>query len=148
MIETIDRWYEILTKHGFSWDSSQRILFLSGPNCNTGYHFDSSYVLAWQLVGVKRWYWLKEPERWCDKEVRRQQADRYDLMARPEGITPDDCHSFEMQPGDIFWNVMLTPHWVDAIGDATYSVNITHFHLRCEGRLSAIDIDHDNIQRD
>lgn len=133
-----DRWYGGLSDHGFAWTGTQRAFFLSGPRCHTGYHFDSSYVLVWQMVGVKRFCWLKDPERWCNREVRREYADHYERMFRPADITDDDVVTFDMHPGDILWNVMLTPHWVYALDEMTWSINITHFNLTCDGRLSEI----------
>jgi hypothetical protein len=143
-----NQWYTALAAHGFSWVSSQRIFFHSGPHCVSGYHFDSSYVLAWQITGVKRFCWLKDPERWCPRAARRSGADFYDRMPKPDGITPDDVIEFEMHPGDVLWNCMLTPHWVYALADTTYSLNITHFDLACDGKLSPIDLELRETHRD
>jgi hypothetical protein len=139
MNQVFDAWYGGLREHGFAWTGTQCAFFLSGPNTHTGYHFDSSYVLVWQVHGIKRFCWLKEPERWCPREVRREYADKYERMFRPEGITPDDVIEFEMHPGDILWNVMLTPHWVYSLDEMTWSINITHFNLSCDGRLSGVN---------
>jgi hypothetical protein len=50
MNDVFEKWYASLTAHGFTWTDTQRAFFLSGPDCHTNYHYDSSYVLAWQLV--------------------------------------------------------------------------------------------------
>jgi hypothetical protein len=144
-----DGWYEGLARHGFSWPqaSTQRAFFLSGANCHTGYHFDSSYVLAWQIVGRKRFCWLKEPEKWLTPEIKFTDADNYERMYRPEGITPDDVIECEMGPGDVLWNVMLTPHWVYSLDEMTYSFNLTHFQLKCDDRFSEIDNELAEIHR-
>ena len=136
-----DQWYQSLSKHGFSWneEAAQRAFFYSAPHCATGYHFDSSYVLVCQVVGRKRFCWLKEPDRWCSREVLQECADNYGLMKRPEGITPDDVIECEMKPGDVLWNILLTPHYVYALDEPTYSFNLTHFDLRCDGELSPAD---------
>lgn len=137
---TFDQWYAKLEQHGFTYDTSgtQRACFYSAPHTNTSYHFDSSFVLVYQAVGRKCFCWLKDPDRWCSHDVLRQQADHYDLMVRPKGITPDDVIECEMGPGDVLWNVMLTPHWVYSLDEPTYSFNLTHFDLACEGELSPI----------
>jgi hypothetical protein len=148
--EIFDGWYGGLREHGFSWNepSAQRALFWSGPNCHSGYHYDSSYVLAWQVVGRKRFCWLKEPEKWCPYEVRRDNADFYDRMPCPEGITLDDVIECEMQPGDVLWNVMLTPHWVYSLDETCYSFNLTHFDFHCDGKASPIEEELSEIRRE
>ena len=147
MEKIFEQWYASLKDRGFTWGQSQRAFFLSGPNCHTNYHFDSSYVLAWQLVGRKRFCWLKDPERWCPRAARRD-ADLYDRMARPAGISEDDVIEWEMNPGDVLWNVMLTPHWVYSLDETSYSINITHFSLACDGQLSPIDVELQQIRRE
>lgn len=137
--EIFDAWYADLARHGFTHQSTQRAFFLSGPNCHTNYHFDSSYVLAWQILGRKRFCWLKDPEKWCTPEIRFTDAGNYDRMFRPGGISPDDVIECEMGPGDVLWNIMLTPHWVYSLDEASYSFNLTHFKLQCDGQFSDID---------
>ena len=148
ILDVMEQWYRALADHGFEWSSTQRAIFLSGPHCHTPYHFDSSYVLAWQLVGTKRWSWLKEPERWCGHPVLLEQADRYEIMTKPLDIGPDDIVTADMHPGDVLWNVMLTPHWVDAFDETTYSINLTHFDLRCDGKFSDIDLELQEINKE
>jgi len=146
--DILERWYAALTSHGFSWSRSERAMFLSGPHSNTNYHFDSSYVLAWQIQGRKRFCFTKDPERWCNADVRRRQADRYDQMTRPTGLGPNDIVEVEMKPGDVLWNVMLTPHWVYSLDESAYSFNVTHWGLRRDGELSPIDRELDDIHRE
>jgi len=145
-----DAWHDDLRQHGFSWNEpmAQRALFWGGPHCHSGYHYDSSYVLAWQVVGRKRFCWLKDPEKWCPHEVRRDNADFYDRMPCPPGITPDDVIECEMQPGDVLWNIMLTPHWVYSLDETCYSFNLTHFDLRCDGQASPIEEELKEIRRE
>ncbi len=146
--DIFERWYASLSSHGFSWSQSQRAMFLSGPHSHTNYHFDSSHVLAWQVHGRKRFCFTKDPERWCGANVRRQQADRYDLMTRPAGLGADDIVEVEMHPGDMLWNVMLTPHWVYSLDETAYSINVTHFDLRCDGLLSPTGRELEDIRRE
>jgi ribosomal protein L16 Arg81 hydroxylase len=123
-------------------------MFLSGPHSHTNYHFDSSYVLAWQVHGRKRFCFTRDPERWCGPEVRRRLADRYDQMTRPAGLGAEDVVEVEMRPGDVLWNVMLTPHWVYSLDETAYSFNLTHFGLRCDGRLSPVGRELEDIHRE
>ena len=146
--DILDRWYAALEAHGFAWSMSERAMFMSGPHSHTNYHFDSSHVLAWQVHGRKRFCFTKDPERWCDAEVRRVQADHYELMQRPADLGLDDIVEVEMKPGDVLWNVMLTPHWVYSLEEPSYSFNITHWGLRCDGELSPIDAELDGVHRE
>lgn len=131
-----DHWYASLEAHGFGWSATQRAMFLSGPRSHTNYHMDGSYVLAWQILGRKRFCFTKDPDYWCNAEVRRKYSGRYDLMTRPADLTPDDVIEIEMQPGDVLWNVMLTPHWVYSLDETSYSLNLVHAGLTCDGELS------------
>lgn len=145
--ETFDAWYDLLASHGFTHAKGQRAFFYSGANCGSAYHFDSSYVLVCQVVGRKRFCWLKDPDRWCPRETLVEQMDYYNKMRRPEGITPDDVIECEMEPGDVLWNVMLTPHWVYALDEPTYSFNLTHFDLQCDGVKPAIQEFYEEVSR-
>jgi hypothetical protein len=145
--DIFELWYAALAVHGFSWTETQRAMFLSGPHSHTNYHFDSSYVLAWQIHGRKRFCFTRDPERWCGADVRRQQADKYDLMARPAGLREEDVVEVEMRPGDVLWNVMLTPHWVYSLDETAYSINMTHFGLRRDGELSPMGRELEDIRR-
>jgi hypothetical protein len=40
-----------------------------------------------------------------------------------------------MHPGDVLWNVLLTPHWVEAGEEVALSVNISHGGVRLHGKL-------------
>jgi hypothetical protein len=69
-------------------------------------------------------------------------------MPYPENITPDDVIECEMQPGDVLWNVMLTPHWVYSLDEPSYSFNLTHFDFRCDGDLSPVEEEVVEIRRE
>ena len=46
-----------------------------------------------------------------------------------------------MQPGDLLWNQLLTPHWVTAGADkAAFSLNISHGGLRHRGEFLANEV--------
>jgi len=141
VLEGLDRivagWERTLAEHEFTWLRMNPILFYSGPGTQTNYHLDRSFVLAWQVLGTKRFCWLKDPERWCPAEVRQHLEDASRIV-RPDGIGPDDEIRVEMHPGDVLWNVVGTPHWVGAADEPTYSVNIAHWDLRHRGRLSRL----------
>ena len=132
--QVVQRWQTALAEQGFTWTRIYPILFLSGPFCHTNYHIDRSHVLAWQISGQKRFCWLKDPERWCPAEVRRQLGNP-DGIVRPEGLTADDTIEATMQPGDTLMNVPLTPHWVYATAETAYSINVAHWDLRLHGQL-------------
>jgi hypothetical protein len=125
-------WRAALSEAGFTWRRCYPIIFVSGAHCSTDYHMDQSHVVAWQVFGTKRFCWLNDPERWAPKEVR---LDREQHHTRPEGIEEAETECFEMQPGDVLWNQLLTPHWVEAPGGVTYSINISHGGLRLNGEL-------------
>jgi hypothetical protein len=144
----LEDWYRALADHGFTLERSQRAIFLSGPDSQSNYHMDSSYIVAWQIYGRKKWHWLKDPERWCGREVRREFAGRYDRMVMPPDLTSDDVDSWVMEPGDVLWNVMHTPHWVSSVGGTSYSFNLVHAGLRCDGRQSQVDREWEEVRRE
>lgn len=144
----LDDWYHNLSRHGFDYTGTLRVFFYSCARTNTGYHYDDGYVLAWQITGTKRFCWLKEPDKWCPPELRRETANNYKVMRKPEELTPDDVIECEMHPGDVLWNVMLTPHWVYSLDEPTFSINLVHNGLRCDGRVSDIGIEYDGIVRE
>lgn len=144
----LEHWYKALAEHGFTVERTQRALFLSGPDSQSNYHMDGSYIVAWQIYGKKQWNWLKQQDRWCGPAVRREIAGHYDKMVMPEGLTPDDVVSWVMEPGDVLWNVMHTPHWVSSVGGTSYSFNLVHSGVRCDGRLSQAALEWEEIKRE
>ncbi|MBI2194903.1 MAG: hypothetical protein HYU36_23230 [Planctomycetes bacterium] len=129
----LDPWRDALTAQGFTFERCYPIIFISGAGCATNYHMDFSHVLAWQRCGVKRFYGLKDPDRWAPHEARMA----YDpaRFERPANLTPEDALCTEMRPGDVLWNVILTPHWVEASDEVAMSINLSHGGLRLHGRL-------------
>lgn len=127
-------WRQALTAAGFTFDRCSPIIFISGRQCATNYHMDFSHVLAWQVYGRKRFCGLQDPERWAPRETRvNYQAGK---IARPAELTEADALCYDMRPGDVLWNVLLTPHWVEAGEEVALSVNISHGGLRHQGKLS------------
>lgn len=130
--QVMNPWQEALAKAGFTWTRCYPIIFISGPGAATNYHMDRSHVIAWQRHGTKRFVGLKDPDRWGPFEERMLPGGE---MVRPEGLTDDDTLAYEMEPGDVLWNVLLTPHWVEATDHVTYSINLSHGGLRLHGEL-------------
>lgn len=129
----MEPWTSALRREGFTWDRCNPLMFISGIGCATNYHMDYSQVLACQVYGAKRFCGTRDPERWAPKEVRFT----YDpeKVCRPEDITDEDATCYLMEPKDVLWNTLLTPHWVDAGDRVALSVNISHGGLRRHGRL-------------
>jgi hypothetical protein len=119
-------WRLFLTGLGFTWQRCYPIFFISGKGCSSTYHVDISHVLAWQVHGVKHFNGFKRPEDVLsvDKAVKERNDIRQNT---PPEYGMDDVLSYAMQPGDLLWNQLLTPHWVVASDDEiAVSVNISH----------------------
>lgn len=127
-------WRDALSAAGFTCDRCYPIVFISGRGCTTNYHMDLSHVLAWQIYGTKRFCGLRDPDRWADRDARL--AYDPETFARPEGVGEPDALCYQMAPGDRLWNVLLTPHWVEAGDEVAMSFNISHGGLRLRGALS------------
>jgi hypothetical protein len=140
-------WERSLAERDFTWTRIYPIFFLSGPGRHTGYHIDQSHVLAWQIVGTKRFVWLKDPERWCPPEVRKSLFDSTKIV-RPTELAPDDETGVDMRSGDVLWNTVLTPHWVFATEETAFSINFAHWGLRHRGELAPLGREVEQIRRD
>ena len=134
--QVMDPWKEALASAGFTWTRCYPIIFISGPESATNYHMDRSHVLAWQRHGIKRFVGLKDPARWAPLDQRVLPGGE---MARPESLADEDALPYEMHPGDVLWNCILTPHWVEAAHHVTYSINISHGGLRLDGKLAPFE---------
>lgn len=130
--KVMDPWREQLASAGFTWTRCYPIIFISGPGCGTNYHVDRSHVIAWQRHGVKRFVGLKDPLRWVPFEDRMLPGG--EIVRHPD-LSEEDELAYEMHPGDVLWNALLTPHWVEATDHATYSFNLSHGGLRLNGKL-------------
>lgn len=130
--QVMDPWRKALADAGFTWTRCYPILFISGPGSATNYHMDRSHVIAWQRHGVKRFIGLKDPQRWAPLEDRMLPGGK---TVRSANLTEDELLAYEMAPGDVLWNVLLTPHWVEATDHVAYSINLSHGGLRLNGKL-------------
>lgn len=132
-------WQQALAAAGFSWERCYPIIFMSGPCCATNYHMDFSHVAAWQVYGSKTFHGLKQPGRWAPWRTRMTYSPQ--SFARPQTLTEEDALVYEMTPGDMLWNALLTPHWVEASDTAAMSINISHGGLRLHGRLCPFEME-------
>jgi hypothetical protein len=131
----LDRWKGALAAAGFTFERCYPIIFISGRHCATNYHMDFSHVLAWQIYGTKHFCGLTDPDRWAPRDVRLNYNPGE--FAKPEELTDADTLCYTMRPGDALWNVLLTPHWVNAGDDEiAMSVNLSHGGVRLRGELS------------
>ena len=115
--------------HRVSWQKVYPILFLSGPNCSTNYHWDPSSVLIVQLHGRKRLHSLKEPSRWCPPEVLAQQ---HAGMVKPADLSDKDILVYELEPGDAIWSPCRAPHWLDAYDETAFTLSIAFTDISAE----------------
>lgn len=131
--QVLEPWQRALAAQGFTFERCYPIIFISGKGCATNYHMDFSHVLAWQIYGTKRFCGLKDPDRWASREVRvNYQPEGF---AQPATLTEADALCYTMRPGDVLWNVLLTPHWVEAGTEVAMSVNLSHGGIRYRGEL-------------
>jgi hypothetical protein len=127
-------WRSALRDAGFTYERCYPIVFMSGIDCATNYHCDQSHVIAWQIHGSKEFNSLADPTRWVT--IDQCIHGLADQLTRPPDLTPDDIITHEMHPGDVLWNALLTPHWVDAADQPAMSVNFSHGGLRLNGQLA------------
>jgi hypothetical protein len=124
-------WEDALAQAGFTYDRCYPIIFVSGPGAATNYHTDHSHVVAWQWSGSKRFCSLREPSRWAGREARLSGQ-----LERPPALRDADTLMMAMTPGDVLFNKLLTPHWVQALGEeVAVSLNISHGGLRLDGEV-------------
>lgn len=118
-------WRTFLSSTGLTWQRAYPIFFISGKNCSSTYHVDISHVVAWQVYGVKIFNGFKDPENQAAVQhiVDNRNKYRYEI---PPDTDPKRVLTYRMKPGDILWNQLLTPHWVDAENEIAVSVNISH----------------------
>lgn len=132
--QVMEPWKKFLVEGDFTCERCYPILFISGPHCATNYHLDVSHVLAWQICGTKIFSGLRDPERWAPLEEMIQERYR-NAVSKPDELKAGDILAYVMEPGDVLWNQILTPHWVDATDDIACSINLSHGGLRWRGRL-------------
>lgn len=138
--QVLDPWRAALRRAGFTWERCYPICFVSGAHCMTGYHMDFSHVIAWQTHGTKRFIGYREPDRWAPRAARHDfMARGYDGLAHPCGLTAKDELTYMMNPGDVLWNIILTPHRVVAGDTPACSINLSHRGVRLNGRLCDLE---------
>ena len=128
-------WRAFLSQLGLTWQRCYPIIFISGKGCRSTYHADSSHVLAYQVYGEKHFHGFLEPGN--REPVEKLVADRMGItrIAIPE-IDPAEILTYDMRPGDVLWNQLLTPHWVDAGEDeVAMSINISHGGVAYRGEF-------------
>ncbi len=127
-------WRDALAAHGFTWERCYPIIFISGRSSATNYHMDYSHVIAWQIYGGKRFCGLVQPGTWTTKQQRVTYNS--ETFERPVDLADDDLLCYDMVPGTVLWNALLTPHSVSATDDrVAMSVNLSHGGLRLNGEL-------------
>jgi len=127
-------WRTFLASTGLTWQRCYPIFFISGKQCTTGYHVDVSHVVAWQVYGTKVFNGYVDPEKYAPIEVCVDERDRIQWKERP-ACPAEEVISYEMQPGALLWNQLLTPHWVEASDEIAVSVNISHGGVRYKGEF-------------
>jgi hypothetical protein len=138
-------WEDALRAQGFTWDRCYPIIFISGIDCATNYHMDFSHVLAWQIYGHKHFCGLREPDRWAPRESRLSYQPG--TLSRP-AFAEEDLLCYDMAPGDVLWNALLTPHWVDAGDAVAMSINLSHGGVRLNGELAPNEAELDAFRRE
>lgn len=127
------KWEKLLAEHDFTFERCYPIFFISGIGCATNYHMDFSHVLAWQIYGQKRFCGLRNPDQWADQAIRHNYHNF--KPDKPKAIREEHSLCYDMRPGDLLWNTLLTPHWVEAGDEPAMSINISHGGLRYKGKL-------------
>lgn len=118
-------WRSFLSSMGLTWQRCYPIFFISGKNSSSTYHVDVSHVLAWQIHGVKVFNGFRDPENHAGVQHIVDNRNEYRVEIPPD-FDPDLILTYRMDPGDILWNQLLTPHWVDSEDEIAVSVNISH----------------------
>ncbi|MDA0837659.1 MAG: hypothetical protein O3B01_10090 [Planctomycetota bacterium] len=128
-------WVKFLARAGFTWYRSYPIVFISGRRLPGNYHMDVSHVIAWQIHGTKVFNGFADPQQRTPVESVIEPEFRKELR-KPAGIAEEEVLSYSMGPGDVLWNQILTPHWVDTKDEIGASINLSHGGLRLNGQLS------------
>ena len=138
LAEVIQQVYLPLTQlwksHGLRWQKVYPILFLSGPNCSTNYHWDPSSVLIVQLHGRKRFHSLKSPNYWCPNDVLEE---KHRAMIKPTELSDDDILIYELEPGNAIWSPCKAPHWLDAYDETAFTLSIAFTNISTDANIPA-----------
>jgi hypothetical protein len=134
--EVMIPWRTLLASMGFTWQRCAPYIFISTAGVSSTYHADFSHVVAWQLEGEKTFNGFLDPDKYAPihQNIVRGSFER---TPKPPPYDPDDVLAYHMGPGDLLWNHLLTPHWVDAGKDRpAMSLNISHGLVRHRGQFS------------
>src|SRR5690606_12071450 len=86
---------------------------------------------------IKHFHGLREPERHQPAQPLVDEPASRSQITLPANLAANDIVSYVMQPGDVLFNHVVTPHWVEAGDDgAAMSINLSHGGLRCNGKLN------------
>jgi hypothetical protein len=129
----VQPWRQKLLDHGFTFDNVFSIVFASGPNSATNYHWDFTHQMAFQIIGVKHFHGLKDPDRWTDEKLRCDTVLKD--MARPPEVRDSDAYTIVQGPGSVLWNAITTPHWVETFDQPAATLTLVHSNLRLNGKL-------------
>ena len=127
-------WRTFLSSVGLTWQRSYPIFFISGRNCSSSYHVDVSHVVAWQVRGVKVFNGFHDTEGHAAVQTIVDNRNQYREEVPPE-FDSDLILTYRQEPGDILWNQLLTPHWVDSGDEIAVSVNISHGGIAHKGEF-------------
>ena len=128
-------WRTLLASLGFTWQRCAPYFFISTKGARSDYHADYSHVVAWQLEGTKTFNGFLDPDKYGPIEELVVKSNSLRSKSLPE-YEEADVLAYRMEPGDLLWNQLLTPHWVVAGGDETaMSLNISHGVVRHRGRF-------------
>ena len=101
-------------------------------------------MVAWQIYGQKRFCGLQDPQRWAPHDLRMN--CKSPEVSLPDELTEADTLCYDMGPGAVVWNAMLTPHWVEAGNQVAMSINLSHGGLRYKGQLCPHEQEHVEYQ--
>jgi hypothetical protein len=129
----VQPWRETLLAQGFTFDNVFSIIFASGPNSASNYHWDFTHQMAFQRYGTKHFHGLRDPDHFTNEKLRCDTvlAD----MARPPEVSDSDAYAIAQPPGTILWNAVTTPHWVETFNEPAATLTLVHTNLRLNGKL-------------
>ncbi|MGH3735684.1 MAG: hypothetical protein ACRDT6_08690 [Micromonosporaceae bacterium] len=122
--EVMIPWRTYLSQHGFTWLRINPYVFLSGPGASSTYHTDRSHGLVIQAEGVKTFHSYVNPDQIVSPD---DAANGMIAAERPPAPGDAPRQPDRMEPGNILWSHLLTPHWVTG-WDEGPSMNITLAH--------------------
>lgn len=130
-------WRTFLSAQGFTWHRCAPALFISGPGGNSTYHSDQSHGLVWQVEGAKTFHSCQDPEQVLTAEAAIMGETTAESAPLHDAAT---VQSVRMEPGDLLWSHILTPHWVTSESALSMSINLSHGGLCHHGRYADREI--------